>query len=213
LQKEVDLAPGEAITHYALGTDYSMLGRLPEAEYELRLAIRLGETPPALHTLGVVLMEEGKYPDAEASILRALSLGPEQIIWRMNLGTVYRLMNRTAESEQAYRRALELAEKEIAQDPGDGRTRSHLAFVCARLGDSKRAESDIVQALKQAPNDARVRFMAAATFEALGRREATLNLLSSFSSAELADVNRWPDMADLSRDPRLIQLLASRQTR
>src|SRR5580704_6443772 len=131
----------------------------------------------------------------------------------MNLGTAYRLTNRKAEAKEAYGRALELAEKEITRDPRDGRTRSHLAFVCARLGDSKRAESDIVQALKQAPNDARVRFMAAATFEALGRREATLNLLSSFSSAELADVNRWPDMADLSRDPRLIQLLASRQTR
>ena len=209
--KMVDLAPGEAASHYSLSFDYSSLGRLPEAERELRLAIRLGETPDELHTLGVVLMEEGRYTEAAASILRALMLAPEQLIWRMNLGTAYRLTNRKAESGEAYRRALELAEKEIARDPRDGETRSHLAFVCARLGDSKRAESEIAQALQTSPSDATVRFMAVATFEAMGRREDALGLLSTFSYPELADVSRWPDMADLSQNSRFLQILASRQ--
>ena len=209
----VELAPDEATAHFALGTDYFSLGSLPEAEHELRLAISLGETPFELHTLGVVLMEEGNYPDAVSNILRALSLGSEQLIWRMNLGTAYRLMHRKAESEDAYRRALELADKEITRNPRDARTRSHLAFVCARLGDSARAESDIEQALNISPDDGRVRFMAVATFEALDRREEALALLGSFSYSELADVARWPDMADLSQNPRFLQLLASRQTK
>ncbi len=211
--KMVELAPGEPAPHYVLGSDYFSLGRLPEAEYELRLAIRLGETPEELHNLGVVLIEEGRYSDAVTSILRALHLGPEQSIYRMNLGTAYRLMNRKTESEEAYRLALELAGQEIARDPRDGRTRSHLAFVCARLGDSMRAESEIAQALQTPPNDGRVRFMAVATFEALGRREDTLKILNTFSYTELADVNRWPDMADLSQDSRFLKILASRQTR
>jgi tetratricopeptide (TPR) repeat protein len=211
--KMVELAPKEPAAHYVLGTDYFSLGRLPEAEHELGTSIRLGETPDELHNLGAVLMEEGKYGEAAANILRALTLGREQVLWRMNLGTIYRLMGRNTESEHAYRRALELAEKEIARDPRDGRTRSHLAFICARLGYSTRAESEIAQAQAQLPDDARVRFMSAATFEALGHRDDTLKLLSSFSSSELADVNRWPDMADLSRDSRFLQLLASRQTK
>jgi serine/threonine-protein kinase len=211
--KMVELAPDEATPHYDLGSAYASLGRFQDAERELRLAIRLRETPDELHNLGLVLMDEGKYPDAATNILRALSLAPEQLIWRMNLGTVYRLMNRKAESEQAYRRALELAEKEIARYPRDGGTRSHLAFVCARLGDLARAESEIAQAQVLSPEDASVRFMAVATFEAMGRRDDTLKLLSTFSRAELADVNRWPDMADLSRDSRFLKLLASSQTR
>ncbi|HEV1285842.1 MAG TPA: tetratricopeptide repeat protein [Bryobacteraceae bacterium] len=209
--KMVDVAPAEPATHFALGTEYFSLGRLSEAEHELRLAIALGETPPELHTLGVVLLEERNYPDAAASILRALSLGSEQLIWRMNLGTAYRLMNRKAEAEEAYRRALVLAEAEIARNPRDARTRSHLAFVCARLGDSRRAESEIAQALQT--YDARVRFMAIATFEALGRREDSLKVMNDFSHAELSDVNRWPDMADLSQDSRFLQLLTSSQTK
>jgi Flp pilus assembly protein TadD len=166
-----------------------------------------------LHTLGVVLMEEGRYSDAVASISRALNLAPEQLIFRMNLGTAYRLMNRTAESERAYRRAVELAGQELARDPRDARTRSHLAFVCARLGDSTRGEAEITQSLALKPKDARVRFMAVATYEALGRREDALELLRTFSSTELADVRRWPDMADLSRDSRFLQLIHPSQTR
>jgi Flp pilus assembly protein TadD len=211
--KMVDLAPDEAVPHYTLGSTYFSLGRLSEAESELRLAIRLGETADELHNLGIVLIEERKYPEAVASILRALSLAPEQSIWRMNLGTAYRLMNRKPESEQAYRRALELAGQEMARDPRDGRTRSHLAFICARLGDASRAESEIRQAEVLAPDDAQVRFMAVATFEALRRREDSIKLLSAFSYAELADVNRWPDMADLSQDPRFIKLLAAAKPR
>jgi tetratricopeptide (TPR) repeat protein len=213
LSRMAELAPDDATPHLALSTNYVGLGLLPEAERELRIAIRLGATPETLHTIGYVLIEEGKYPDAVASILRALSLAPEQLMWRMNLGTVYRLMNRKTESEREYRLASKLADRELAQDPSNGRTRSYKAFVCARLADSKRAETEINQALVLSPNDAQVRFMAVATFDALGQREKSLKLLSTFSHAELADVNRWPDMADLSRDPRFLQLLASSQPR
>jgi Flp pilus assembly protein TadD len=211
--KAVELAPAEPAAHHALGLDYFSSGRLPEAEYEYRLAIRLGETPDELHNLGLVLIEEGKYSDAIASFLRALSLAPKQHLYQMNLGTAYRLMNRKAESEEAFRNALELAGQELGRNPRDGRTRSHLAFVCARLGDSKRAETEIAQAPVQSPDDAQVRFMAVATFEAMGRRDDALKILNTFSYPELADVNRWPDLADLSQDSRFLQLFASRQTK
>ena len=206
-----NLAEGEARAHGALGADYLCLGRLPEAEEELRVSLRLGETDVS-QDLGVVLMEEGKYPEAAASFLQASTLAPDWLVPQMNLGTVYRLMNRRAESEQAYRLGLRLAEKQMAHDPHSGRTRSHLAFLSARIGDSTRAESEIVQAQLLSPSDAQVRFMAVATFEALGRRTSSLEILSVVPFAELRDVKSWPDMAELSRDPRFIQLLASRQS-
>lgn len=211
--KMVELSPGESATHYSLSFDYSSLGQLTEAEKELRLAIALGETPAELHTLGVVLMEERNYPDAVANILRALTLGPEQSTYFMNLGTAYHLMNRTGEAERAYQRALRLATQEMARKSRDGKTRSHLAFICARLGDPTRAESEMLQAQDTSRQDAEVRFMAVATWEALGRREESFKVMRDFSYAELAEVNRWPDMADLSQDSRFLQLLASRQNK
>ena len=121
--KMVELAPDEQSTHSALGSDYVGLGRLPEAEHELGLAIHLGETADLLQNLAVVLMEEQKFAAAADLLLRAVTLGPQQVLQRMNLGTVYRLMNRKMESEQApYQRARQFAEKALAGDPGDALT-------------------------------------------------------------------------------------------
>ena len=210
--KAAELAPGEAAAHYALGDDYVGLGRFPEAEQEFRLAIGLGETPDELHDLGVVLMDQGKYSESLTYISRAVDLAPKHLLWRMNLGTVYHLLKLKTESDEAYRRALDLAGQEMARDPRDGKTRSYLAFICARLGDAKRAESEIGQALQTSATDSDVRFMAVATFDALGRRdEAFEKVLNAVSYEELLDVSRWPDLADLSRDPRFLQLLALRK--
>ena len=209
--KMVELAPSEPSAHYALGVTYLDLGRFTDAENELRFAIHLSETSGALHALSLVLMYEGKDQEAIPYIARALSLGPAQYLWWMNLGIAYRRTNRQAESDQATRRALELAEKDLTQDPRNGKIRSHLAYFCARLGDRQRAASEISQALQLSPNDADTRWAAAVTYEALGQRENTLAVLNESPDGVLADLSRWPDVADLHKDPRFIQLLASHQ--
>ncbi len=208
--KAKELAPEEPVAHRVLGNCYVALGRLPDAEGEFRLAIQSGGTLDSQY-LGLAFMEEGRYSDAVASYLQVLGLAPNLLVVRMNLGTAYWLMSQKVESRKAYRRARELAEKQIANDPSDGLTRSYLAYICARLGDSPRAESEIAQAQAQSPNDADVRFMAVATFEALDRRADSLEILGAVPYEELRDVKGWPGLADLSRDPRFIQLLASRK--
>ena len=209
--KTVELAPSEPTPHYALGVTYLDLGRFPDAESQLRLAIRLRETPVALHALGYVLMYEGKDQEAIPYIARALSLGPDRYLWWINLGIAYRRTNRQAESDRASRRALELAEKEMTQDPRNGKIRSHLAYICARLGDPQRAASEIAQAMQLSPNDPDTSWVAAVTYEALGQRENTLAVLKGSPEGVLADLSRWPDVADLHKDPRFLQLLASHQ--
>jgi tetratricopeptide (TPR) repeat protein len=213
LQKTVELVPDEPDAHYALGLVYMNSGRFAEAENELRLAIHLGETPIALHTLGVVLMYQGRDQDAIPYLLRALRVGPERYLWWMNLGIAYRRVNLTAESERANRSGLELAEAEMRKNPRRGYVRSFLAYLSARLGDRRRAESEVAQALQVSPNDADVRWMVVMTYEALGRREDTLAILSASPYEVLADLNRYPDLADLHKDSRFVQLLASHQVR
>ena len=211
LARAVELAPNEPNLHFALGSVYLDLGQFAGAENELRTSIRLGETPTALHTLGDVLMYEGKDQQAITYISQALNRWPERYLWWMNLGIAYRRLNRKADSERANRRGLELAEKEMAHDPRNGTIRSHMAYLCARLGERQRAESEIAQALQLSPSDADTRWAAAITYEALGQRENTLAVLSSSPPGVLADLSRWPDVADLHGDPRFLQLLASHQ--
>ena len=102
---------------------------------------------------------------------------------------------------------------EMAKNPRDGYVRSFLAYLCARTGDRRRAESEIAQALQLSPNDADTRWMAALTYEALGRRDATLGVLAASPSELLADLSRWPDVADLHKDSRFLDLLVSHGVR
>jgi tetratricopeptide (TPR) repeat protein len=211
LKRTVELAPDEPNGHYALGAAYLEAGRFGEAENELRVSTRLAETPAALHALGYVLMYEGRDREAIPYISQAIRIGPERYLWWLNLGIAYRHLNSMAESEHANRRALALAEKEMTRDPRNGEIRSHLAYLCARLGSQDRAESEIAQALQLSPLDENTRWAAAATYEALGRREDTLRLLTASPSSVLAHISHWPDVADLHADTRFQELLAAHQ--
>ncbi|HEY1947768.1 MAG TPA: protein kinase [Bryobacteraceae bacterium] len=204
----VALAPNEAPLHYAIGAVELDLGHLDTAENELRTSIRLQETPSALHTLGLVLMYQKRDAQAVPVIVRALALGPERYLWWLDLGTAYRRVGRKSDAKSSYSRGLELAELEMAKNPRDGVVRAGLAYLCTQLGDRGRAESEIAQALQQSP-EADARFLAALTYEALGRRNDAISILAASARGVIADVSRWPDVADLHKDSRFIQLLAS----
>ena len=173
----------------------------------------LGETPEALHTLGLVLIYEGKDQEAVTYIKRALDRWPGKYVWWKNLGVAYRRLGLIGESEQASRRGLALAEAELRQNPRSSILRASIAYLAARLGDRARAESEIAQALHSAANDSDTGWMAINTFEALGRRDDTLNLLKSLSYAVIADASRFPDLADLARDPRFLEILNLKRDR
>jgi serine/threonine protein kinase len=208
-RKAVELAPEEPSMHFGLGQAYEDLGEFTSAESELRLAVQLRETPLSLHALGVVLLYEGRDNEAVPNFVRALGMGTEKYIWWMNLGIAYRRVGLSADAERANRRGLALAEAEMIKNPRSGFVRSHLAYLCAWLGDRRRAESEIAQAVQQSPSDADTLWMAAVTYEALGKRDQTLSVLAGSPAGVLADLSRWPDVADIRRDSRFLELLTS----
>ncbi len=206
-----ELAPKEPELHRVLGVAYTNVGKFSEAEQEFRLAISLRETAPTLHALGVALMYEQKEQEAVPQFLRALSLNPNRYLSWMNLAICYRRTNHAAESDAANRKGLAAVEKELAQNPRNGYVRSVLAYLCARLGDRMRAESEVAQAVRLSPNDSDTLYLAATTYAALGQEDSLLGLLGTAPKTVVADFNRWPDVADLKHDPRYKQLLTSRQ--
>jgi eukaryotic-like serine/threonine-protein kinase len=212
-EKGVKLAPDEPDPHYALGTAYFSAGRFAEAEVELRAAIALGENPLALNNLAAALMYQARDGEAIPMLLHALERYPDRYLWQMNLGDAYRRTNRPADAAQAYRRSLELAEKEVATNPRNGDVRARLGYLCARLGDRQRAEFETDQALRFSPEGADGRDTVVWTYEVLGRRDDTLSLLRTSPDQVLAETIRRLDLADLHQDPRFKQLVASRQVK
>jgi hypothetical protein len=128
----------------------------------------------------------------------------------MYLGICYHRMHRMTEAGQANRWGLQIVEAELANNPRNGNVRGFLAYFSASLGESHRAESEIAQAIQLSPNDINVRSIAVWTYEVLGRRNDALTILNASSAELLADISGWRDLADLHRDSRFTQLLASR---
>jgi len=212
-EKSVSLAPNEPDPHYALGTNYMNAGRYAEAERELGAATALGEYPRALNNLAVALMYQGRDGEAIPLLVRALARYPERYLWWMNLGDAYRQTNSATKSAEAYGHGLYWAEQETQRDPHDGVVRARLAYMCARLGDHKRAEFETSQALSFSPESADARDTAVRTYEALIRRDDTLAVLRSSSDQVLEEALRRKDLADLHRDSRFQQLVASRHVK
>lgn len=207
----VALASGEATAHFALGNAYDTVGRYSEAERELRSSLELGENPNSLIMLGSILMDENQPQEAIQYISRALARFPEQYLWWIDLGIAYQLANLPVQAQRSFRSGLEPAEREMARDPRNGAARARLAFLCAKLGEGKRAESEIAQALQLSPNDATTRDMAVRTYDTLGKREEAITILASSPDDVLGNVLRSPDLAGFRDDVRFQQLLTARQ--
>ena len=210
-EKCVQLAPDEPDAHRVLGTAYQNVARYTDAERELRKAAGLAPTPGALGNLAVVLMYQGKDQEAIPFLVRATSQSSRESLWWMDLGTAYARASMPAESQRAFQQGLEQAETAMARDPRDGVARSRLAYLYARRGDTKRAESEIAQALQLSPESNFTQGAAVWTYEALGQREKSLAILETSADDVLLDAARWPDLAELHKDSRFQHLIASRK--
>jgi eukaryotic-like serine/threonine-protein kinase len=212
-QRAIDLAPDEPNAHRALGDAYINLGRFGEAEHEFRLALSRKETYRTLEDLGLSLLYQRREREAIPYLLRAAQFSPTEYLPWYHLGVAYRWLVQKAKSEEADRHGMELAEVYLTHNPRDGEARSYLAYFCARLGENRRAELEAAQALQLSANYGDTRTYVALTQEVLGNRDAALAVLKDAPTQVLADLERWPDAANLHNDPQFLKLLDSRQVK
>jgi hypothetical protein len=78
-----------------------------------------------------------------------------------------------------------------------------------RLGDRARAQVEIKQALRFAPNNTDVIWLAVMTYEAAGLRDSALDALSGATPQFLRTLDREPDLAGFLRDSRFKNVVAS----
>ncbi len=208
-QKMVQLAPDLWEAHFALALPYLNWGHYAEGESELRIALRFRETSRTLLNLGVALMYQDRNPEAISYFQRALEIGPPTDLMYLNLGTSLRRALLPNEARGAYQQGLELAETELAKNPHDGALRSNLAYLCARLDQRSRAESEAEQARQLSPGSVNVAWMLVLTYDALGERDRVLQLSEDLPEDTLRRMGRFPDLAGLRSDSRFQQLMLS----
>jgi tetratricopeptide (TPR) repeat protein len=206
-QRMVSLRPKLEQSHRLLGQAFWELQQFPEAEEELRKAIGIEDSSQGEQMLANIFFETKRYDEGRVHYMRAITIGPETALLWMDLGRCYSQESRERDATDAFRRGLPLAKKDLIQDPRNWRELANQAYLEARLGEDSAAASDIAEVLQVARDDDTLQ-VAVSTFEALGRRDQSLQLLAK-SPAILRQIRTFPELADLRRDPRFIELLAS----
>jgi len=112
-----------------------------------------------------------------------------------------------AAARAAFQKGMQLATAELAGTLQSADAHVFIAYFAARLGDRARAEREIQQALELSADDNIIR-TAVVTYEALGERERSIEILSHSTPQFLYELNRLPDLPELRDDPRFQQLLS-----
>jgi tetratricopeptide (TPR) repeat protein len=207
-QKSIDRAPGLYDEYTNLGAALDELGRDEEAEKALSKSLELRPTPRALNSMGAMRAYQKRDEEAAAYYKRAIAMDASDYVYFENLADSSRRLGRVREANAAYRKAMDMALAVLKENPRMGHPRAYVAYIAARLGDRKRAEDEIAQALQLSPGETKVIRSAVLTYEALGERDKAIEALNGATPDLLRELNRQPDLADFSQDPRFRQLVA-----
>ncbi len=130
-----------------VGLSYQRLGHLKLAEWFLRQAVLIEETPPLLVLYGSLLRSLERNDEAEKTLLKALQLDPDNDEAHYNLACVYKAKYKLALGESHLKRAIEI-------DPKYSQDYALLgALLAGQKNRAKEAVGVLQKALDEDPDD------------------------------------------------------------
>jgi len=127
------------------------------------------DRPEAHHNIGIILMELGRAPEAEAEFKKALELDPNFVPAGVTLADLYRGLGRDAEAEPVLRELL-------ARSPSAAAHHS-LGLWLVRAGRHGEALAEFKQAANLAPESAHFDYVYAVSVASAGDRAQAVEIL------------------------------------
>ena len=151
-----------------LGAAYLYLGNFEKAATAFQRSLELEPRSMSYSNLGTVQYYRGRYSEAAGAFRKAVELTPaDHRLWG-NLADALYFESHSKLATEHYRRALELAEAELAINPKHAVNQAQAAYYSSRLGDAKRARERIAVALSEGDHDTYVHYYAALVDLGLG---------------------------------------------
>ena len=205
-RKEVEFALNDLDGLSDLGSVLTEQGKYAEAEEIFRKALNIRATPASLNDLGATLAFMGRDAEALPYYRHATVLEASNYMYWINIGDVERRLGNSDAAKLAYRKGLALTSAHLEINLNSYLIRAHMAYIQARLGQKDNARSGIAQALQSPDKDKLILLCGIQTYEALGDREQALKMVGQISPAMKITIEHHPDLADLRRDLRYIQV-------
>ncbi|MEM8929989.1 MAG: protein kinase [Acidobacteriota bacterium] len=205
-RRVTELAPDYALTYSNLmAIDYAR-GDFDGAAEWLGRSLEIESSASAYANLGALEFLNGRYRKALDAFEQAVALGARSYLNWANMADALRwLPGRRHESDDLYRRAVQLAEAELQAAPSQQVPvlESRVANYRVKLGDSTGAAALIPDDPSVFADDMQSLYRTAQTLELLDRREDALEFLAeAFAQGyPVALVERDPELTDLRGDP------------
>jgi tetratricopeptide (TPR) repeat protein len=108
-EKALELDPSLAKAHLNLLILYAKTGKAKQAEeqYKAVLASDPDQSPDAYYNYGVLLVDEGKFDEAEKAFRKTLAIAPSNDAAHNNLGYLLERQGKLSEAAAEYRKAIE----------------------------------------------------------------------------------------------------------
>jgi serine/threonine-protein kinase len=209
----IALAPDSIRGYYDLGATYNSQGRYAEAIGMLQHSIAIGPTANAYSNLGNAYFYLRRYGEASVAYEQAVKLNQNDYMLWWNLADgYYWAPGKRAQSAQAYRQAISLANEALRLNSRDAYAIGVLALCYAMLGERKSALGYLQTGLKLAPEDSEMRFKAALVYNQFGDITQTLGWLKKAIAAGLsaAVVRDTPNFDSLRSDRSFQELFQAK---
>ena len=141
---------------------------------------------------------------------QACQVNPEDYQAPSLLAMVYTGLGRKAEAEAAYRRSLQVIEKQLELHPDDARATYFGASCLCELGDRERGLQWAERALAMDPEDSSVLYNVACTYALLGQAEKAIDCLERSITSGMGQkewIEHDSDLDSLRSRPRFQALL------
>lgn len=140
----ISLQPDSPRLYSNLGGFLLFSGDHAAAAEAFRESIARHPTAPAFSNAGTALYFDQEYEQAEQMFIRAVELGPADFRLHAHLADAILMQpGRTEEANGHYRRAIELARRQLDVNPTDHDTRALLTTFLARTGEPELAAFEI----------------------------------------------------------------------
>jgi adenylate cyclase len=213
-QKALSLDDSLAEAHASRGLALSAAQRYDEAKVEFERAIALDPGLFETHYFYArASFAEGKIEQATRLFERASQIRPDDyqsVCLRIHC---YRSLGRIAESKEAARLGLQLAERELALHPDDPRPAHLGAGALFELGDLERAREWVDRALAIDPDDPLTLYNVACGYTKLGNLDAAFEMLERSIRSGGPELANWvkydSDLDGLRSEPRYQKFVES----
>ena len=210
-EQVIKLTPLNAGAYRNLGAMYYYMNQKADAIVMFKRSLEIEPDYTVYSNLATLYYYEGLYADAASTYEKALKMqNTDYSVWGY-LGAAYRQSH--ADSSNiilAFRKAKELAERQLKINPVDPKLLVDIASYCSELELKDSARTILKQIELLNPKDVNVMVLCGETYEQLGNRDRAISWIRKaiINGYSIEELNHIPELENLREDDRYKKIIS-----